>query len=87
MNAAAQAVRAGSNAVDAAYNQCMENGDMNEDDKPERKVIKLVQRSMVKTVAGRQMRFVEPGAGVEAGLHETFRTGDVSAYGSELIAV
>jgi hypothetical protein len=37
----------------------MESGDMSEDDKPERKVIKLVERSLVKTIAGRQVHFAE----------------------------
>jgi hypothetical protein len=65
----------------------VESGDMNENDKPERKVINLVHRSLVKTIDGRQMRFVEPGVGAESGLDEIFRAGDVSAYVSALIAV
>jgi hypothetical protein len=60
---------------------------MSQDDKHEPKVIKLVQRSLGKTVAGRQMRFVEPGAGAEAGLDKAFRADDASACVSELIAV
>lgn len=52
-----------------------------------RPVLSLVQRSLVKTVHGRSMRFVEPGAGAEAQLQTAFASGDVSAYVNELIAV
>jgi len=57
------------------------------DDPKERKVIKLVRRSHGKTIAGRRLRFAEPGAGDEERLAAVFDAGDVSAYVSELIAV
>lgn len=53
----------------------------------ERRVINLVQRSLDKTVAGRRLRFVEPGASDENSLVEAFAAGDARRYVDELIAV
>jgi hypothetical protein len=53
----------------------------------ERNVIKLVRRSLEKTIAGRRVRFVEPSAGDEAGLEEVLASGDERRFVSELIAV
>lgn len=51
------------------------------------KVVKLVRRSLEKTIGGRRMRFAEPGAGDEAALDEALRSGDERRFVSELIAV
>lgn len=61
----------------------MERGSSEQGD---RKVIKLVQRSLVKTVAGRRLRFAELSAGDEAGLADAFAAGDRGRYVNELIA-
>lgn len=68
----------------------MHSGDdnsINKGNPGERKVIKLVQRSLAKTVAGRRLRFVEPSAGDEARLAEVFAAGDARRYVNELLAV
>lgn len=80
-------VIAGSDARTSAYHERMPNGSDSQVSEGDKKVIKLVHRSVVKTVAGRRLRFVEPGACEEADLAEVLASGDVWRYVNELIAI
>ncbi len=53
----------------------------------ERNVIRLVRRSLDKTIGGRRVRFAEPGAGDEAALDEILASGNERRFVSELISV
>lgn len=60
---------------------------MSNEGQSSKKVFPLVQRSLEKTIAGRRLRFVEPGATAEEGLAESFAADEPQRYVSQLITL